>query len=193
MTKTRGDHFTTQAIFGARGQATGIAHPSELNASRGQPTMIQTDIKSTRTHSQSRSRGANTPEFCSIVGLPKTEGAGNAGAQQHPQPRMQKKAYELVTTGTPKQSGIPCTIALRLIARSPRRPGFDCLRRLADYRPQNLTPASGGQDHTPLPSASGVARQPTSKRPSHPAPNVRDDREAPLSVGAGREEKITCF
>jgi hypothetical protein len=27
-----------------------------------------------------------------------------------------KKAYELVTTGSPKQSGIPCTMVLRLIS-----------------------------------------------------------------------------
>jgi hypothetical protein len=28
------------------------------------------------------------------------------------------------------------------------------------------------------------------KRPSHPAPNVRDDREAPLLRGAGRRELV---
>ena len=41
---------------------------------------------------------------------------------------------------------------LRLIARSPRRPGFDCLRRQRT-RPAGLIPASGDQDHTPSPSA----------------------------------------
>jgi hypothetical protein len=41
------------------------------------------------------------------------EGAGNAGRSTHPQPRVQnKKAHELVTTGSPKQSGIPCTMVL---------------------------------------------------------------------------------
>jgi hypothetical protein len=31
------------------------------------------------------------------------------GASAHPQPRVQsKKAHELVTTGSPKRSGIPC-------------------------------------------------------------------------------------
>ena len=49
----------------------------------------------------------------------------------------------------------------------------------------DLTPASGCQDHTPSPSASAsfvrtlIARM-MPPRPSHPAPNVRDDREAPL-------------
>ncbi|WP_154072614.1 hypothetical protein [Bradyrhizobium erythrophlei] len=48
-----------------------------------------------------------------------------------------------------------------------------------------MTPASGRQDHTFLPSASAsfvrtlIARM-MPPRPSHPAPNVRDDREAPL-------------
>ncbi|MGC1554310.1 MAG: hypothetical protein WA806_16165, partial [Bradyrhizobium sp.] len=50
----------------------------------------------------------------------------------------------------------------------------------------NLTPASGRQDHTALPSARGVVRLATPPRPPHPAPNVRDDRDTPLFSGAGR-------
>jgi hypothetical protein len=64
--------------------------------------------------------------------------------------------------------------------------------------PQDLTPASGRQDHTILPSATSslvrvlliahrsfdppcnpVARS-TLPRPPHPAPNVRDDHDTPL-------------
>jgi hypothetical protein len=45
---------------------------------------------------------------------------------------------------------------------------------------QGLMPASGHQDHTALPSASGRARLCSQKRPSHPAPHVRDDRDTPL-------------
>src|SRR5260221_4776949 len=50
----------------------------------------------------------------------------------------------------------------------------------------DLTPASGRQNHTTSPYAStsfvrlAFARALTLPRPSHPAPNVRDDREAPL-------------
>jgi hypothetical protein len=33
------------------------------------------------------------------------------------------------------------------------------------------------------------SRQARAPHPSHPAPNVRDDREAPLLSGAGRGEK----
>src|SRR6516225_2948868 len=37
----------------------------------------------------------------------------------HPQPRMQdKKAYELVTTGSPKQSGIPCANGFNGVLRA---------------------------------------------------------------------------
>src|ERR1700723_3233674 len=45
---------------------------------------------------------------------------------------------------------------------------------------RDLTPASGRQDHTTSPSAHNVIRLLTLLRPPHPAPNVRDDREAPL-------------
>jgi hypothetical protein len=69
-------------------------------------------------------------------------------------------------------------MVLRLITRSPRRSGFLASVALRSY-PQNLTPASRRQDHTPSPSASapfvigtiGVHRIP---------PRVRDDREPPL-------------
>src|SRR5919197_6536458 len=43
----------------------------------------------------------------------------------------------------------------------------------------NVTPALGRQDHTTSPSASRHSSD-DATRPSHPAPTVRDDREAPL-------------
>jgi hypothetical protein len=48
---------------------------------------------------------------------------------------------------------------------------------------ENLTPASGRQDHTTSPSASSAARLAPPKRPSHPAPNVRDDGQRPSARG----------
>jgi hypothetical protein len=43
----------------------------------------------------------------------------------HPQPCVQqRKARKQVTTGTPKQSGIPCAMVLRLIRALPGVPGF---------------------------------------------------------------------
>src|ERR1700737_3835606 len=47
----------------------------------------------------------------------------------------------------------------------------------------NLTPASGRQDHTTSPSASAPLVRAPPKRPSHPAPNARDDRDTPLLRG----------
>jgi hypothetical protein len=44
----------------------------------------------------------------------------------------------------------------------------------------NLMPASGHQDHTTSPYASKAVRLTALLRPSHPVPNVRDDRETPL-------------
>ena len=52
----------------------------------------------------------------------------------------------------------------------------------------NLTPAKGRQDHTTSPSAHASFVCRGHWRPSHPAPNVRDDREAPLLWSAGRGE-----
>ena len=45
---------------------------------------------------------------------------------------------------------------------------------------ETLAPASGRQDHTTSPSATSAARLASPPRPSHPAPNVRDDRDTPL-------------
>ena len=94
--------------------------------------------------------------------------------------RAMKKAHELVTTGSTEQSGFPRAMVLRLIPRSPRGPGF--LAPVALRSSKNLVPASGHQDHTTSPSAMVAARLAASLRPSHPALNVRDDREAPLLV-----------
>ena len=97
-------------------------------------------------------------------------------------PRAMKKHGE-GTTGSAGSSGIPRAVVLRLIARSPRRPGF-LAPVIGERSSANLASASGGQDHTPLPSASALFvrtnDRASPKRPSHPAANVRDDREAPL-------------
>src|SRR5437667_8344288 len=62
--------------------------------------------------------------------------------------------------------------------------GLSCHRHCAEYSPRNLAPASRRQDHTTSPYAlafsSGVKKRLTPKRPSHPAPNVCDNRETPL-------------
>jgi len=103
--------------------------------------------------------------------LPKSRRAqGRPGADCTRGPRATK------STGVGPQvnrsnAGLPCAMVLRLIARSPRRPGFSCRRRPAECC-AGLDSSIGGSGphafavrcrrHSPL------ARQ----RPSHPAPNV---------------------
>ena len=66
--------------------------------------------------------------------------------------------------------------------------GLSCHHRRWKLVSVDLTPASGRQDHTASPSALSAARLAPPKRPSHPAPNVRDDRDTPLlSRRDGRE------
>ena len=52
----------------------------------------------------------------------------------------------------------------------------------------DLIPASGYQDATTSPSAFVPFVVPEPKRPPHPAPNVRDDRETPLMWGRDGEK-----
>jgi hypothetical protein len=97
--------------------------------------------------------------------------------------RQQIKKLAAVTTGLADsrpslRNGVTAYSAL-----SPET-GLSCPRRRAIIS-RDLTSASGGQDHTPSPSASASfvrvhKARATPPRPSHPAPNVRDDREAPL-------------
>jgi len=66
-----------------------------------------------------------------------------------------------------KHSGLPRAMVLRLISRSPWRPAFlppSPSRAL----PQDLTPASGCQNHTTSPSAIGSVRLTQLSRPPHP-------------------------
>src|SRR3981081_2646748 len=87
-----------------------------------------------------------------------------------------KNAHE--HTGSAEASGLPCAMVLRLIPRSPRRPGLFATFASRGFT-RNLTPASGRQDHTALPSAS--ARFVKSRLRVHRIPpRVRDVRNAPL-------------
>src|SRR5882724_4275090 len=110
------------------------------------------------------------------------EGAGNAGCALHPWPPVQKKAQASATKGTPHQPAFPAQWCYGLYAISPGT-GLSCPRH-SWFVSTNLAPASGRQDHAISPSAiaSFVAQKLrlTPPRPSHPASNVRDDREAPL-------------
>src|SRR5439155_16230883 len=76
-----------------------------------------------------------------------------------------KKRTSVVTTGSPKQSDLPCAMVYGLFRALLGDRAF-LPPSLAD-RSANLTPASGRQDHTALPSALSFARRAKPKRPSH--------------------------
>ena len=81
-------------------------------------------------------------------------------------------------------------MVLTLISRSPWEPGF--LAPIARDHLASLASASGGQDHTILrPQRQRSSCEPL--RPSHPALNVRDDREAPLMRGRDAQTIVLIF
>ena len=96
----------------------------------------------------------------------------------HPQPRVQKKARELVTTDTPKHPAFPHAMVLTVSFVLSPVIGLFCHRRLR-IEFANLTPASRRQDHTTSPSASHAIRQKRIRVHRIP-PRVRDDRDTPL-------------
>jgi hypothetical protein len=106
----------------------------------------------------------------------RTEGAGKTGCRSHPWSACNKKARGR-TTGTSRTTGLPCAMVLRLIRDLPGDQAL--LPPSPRIIREDLAPALGRQDHTISPSAPCCSSHNT-PRPSHPAPNVRDDREAPL-------------
>src|SRR5437868_9662611 len=131
-----------------------------------------------------RSRGMICPRFALAV-IPRRERAqGKPGAQQAPAAsHATKKRTSVVATGSPKQSGLPCAMVYGLFRALPGDRAFlppslaNCFT--------NLTPASGRQDHTALPSAASALRLCAPPRPSHPAPTFVTIAKRP-SFGAGR-------
>src|SRR5215470_7102482 len=79
--------------------------------------------------------------------FPKMEGAGNAGCTPHPLPYAQnKKDARRLNTGTPKSSGTPCAMGLRLLRDLPGEPALLPPSPRGSLR--SLSPALAGQDHT---------------------------------------------
>ena len=72
----------------------------------------------------SRSRGLICPGFAISLPSPRREGAGKAGRQQHPQPRVQdKKHTSVVTTGSARttrlspRNGVTASFVLSPVKR----------------------------------------------------------------------------
>jgi hypothetical protein len=103
-----------------------------------------------------------------------------------------KKAHKTSHCGCSRISpAFPAAMVLRFPSCSPRRPGLlspSAAQRVSVVAV--LISASGDQAHTTSPSAISTVRLSVDSRPSHPAPNVRDDRETPLLIG--RDEQIVA-
>src|SRR5690348_6144620 len=97
----------------------------------------------------------------------------------HPQPRVQKKAHALVTTGTPNDPAFPAQWLYGLCRALPGVPGF-VATVARTFVTSKLDPSVGGSGPRVFAVRIDAARPATPMRPSHPAPNVRDDREPPL-------------
>jgi hypothetical protein len=112
-----------------------------------------------------------------------------------PMVRVQQKARGR-TTGTGGSSGLPCAMAYGLYALSPVTMLF-CHRHPRDAESifANLSACIGAprpHDFAVRTNAACRAKKaPGDMRPSHPAANVRDDRETPLCKAAGWPER--CF
>jgi hypothetical protein len=121
-----------------------------------------------------------------------SEGAGNAGRQVRPPPRVRESKVKStrVSQVTPETPGIPHAMVLRFPSCSPRRSG-SFATVASRTLPRNLTPASRRQDHTTSPSASGTLVR-SAIRVHRIPPHVRDDRETPLWE-AGRGNQYSCF
>src|SRR5260370_37762749 len=101
-----------------------------------------------------------------------------------PQPRMQNKIKHtsIVTTVTPESPGIPRAMVLTVSFVLSPVTMLGCHRGLRFTRQLDASVgASGPPDFAVRVSILRPALAClTLPRPSHPAPNVRDDREAPL-------------
>jgi hypothetical protein len=97
--------------------------------------------------------------------------------------RKNKKHTSIVTTGSPKHSGIPCTMALRLIPRSLRRSGF-LSPSLAKGFPQTSRQRRGVKTtrlRRMRDSVSSGAKTPDAARIHRiPRSTCRDGRDTPL-------------
>src|SRR5712671_1443935 len=126
------------------------------------------------------------PELWKFVAPLQKEGAGKAGCLLHPQPCVQNKTKHtsVITTGSARstrpspRNGFTVSFVLSPVERA------CCHRHRRDTSRQlSASIAAPGPHDFAVRFGVFVRRANahlTPKRPSHPAPNVRDDRETPL-------------
>jgi hypothetical protein len=116
--------------------------------------MLDSNVKQ-RENMRSHSRGMLYPGFASFLPSSRTEGAGKAGRRLHPWVPCNKK-HGGRTTGSTGSSGFPCAMVYGLFRALPGDRAFLPPSPLRSLLLKSLMPASGHQDHTTSPSASGA-------------------------------------
>jgi len=106
--------------------------------------------------------------------------------------RAEKKHTSVVATGSPNIPAFPAQWFTAYPALSSVT-GLFCHRRFAGFAPpQNLTPASGRQDHTALPSALGIARLAKAKASIASRPTFVTMANAPLLGETAKVLGVIC-
>jgi len=141
---------------------------------------------------------ARMPKLCQTSPSDMEEGAGNAGCWPHPWPASKRKSWRQLPQVQPEQPAFPARWLYGLYRALPGNRAFLLPSPAAFVTPARLTPASGCQDHTILPSASAsFVRTKNSraspKRPSQSRLTCRDDRDAPLFIEAGWRGEYMIF
>ena len=130
---------------------------------------------------RSHSRGEDRPSFAAAMSLSNKEGAGKAGCPSHPWSACRKK-HAAEPQVRAEQPAFPAQWFYGLYVLSPVTRLF---ATVAADRPRRLSASLGAPGPYDFGVLSAIFVRPrnnelTTSRPSHPAPNVRDDREAPL-------------
>ena len=132
------------------------------------------------------------PGFCQMS-PPKDRGRRECRALSRTrEPCVQKNVHSAhaSNTGQPRSSGIPCTMVLRLIARSPRGTGLDSPRR-PPIIAGRLDPSIGGPGPRAFAVRVAITRQLMTLRPSHPAPTLVTIANAPPCRARDAQSKTT--
>src|SRR5437660_6910881 len=142
---------------------------------------------------RAHSHGADSARVCCANYPQKDRGRRESRVLAAPAAsRAEKKHTSVVATGSPKHSGLPCAMVYGLFRAllGDRAVLPPSLRRICS--PQNLTPASGRQDHTALPSALGFARLAKAKASIASRPTFVTMANAPLLGETAKVLGVIC-
>jgi hypothetical protein len=127
-----------------------------------------------------RSRGAIRPSCAVGRSLQGSRGRRECRERSAPAAACATKSTRVSNHRYAASAGIPCAMVLRLMSRSPRGPGSFAPVIPEKLASQELSASVGAPGPHAFAVRNSIARLATPLRPPHPAPNVRDDREAPL-------------